>query len=361
MYIRLKLVALCSREKKKKQGVMNASNGRNPSADIIFSATNFLSLPVCIVAIGMVVCFKLYKTTVYRLALYQVLASLDVATIQLLEIAFVKYQNLTWPWPDANARRLCIAMAWLQLYSFWLKILFTSWVTFHLFCFGALQKNMKKLEALYVVSSLLVPVLVCAVPLVTHTYGFSPVDGCYIPIYEKNYTVELEVSVAEKFLLLDAPAMLVLLVASAAMIAMVIKLTRRVCYRISYQPITAGGDQYSEALKQILPLAAFPIIFFIFIIPVFVFDIFYSFLTPVPNTALVFAQYIFISFWSLSSGVTLIVHISLSQLPARCKRRRRERTNLPKSQVRTVDPTFTSETSTHGKSYTIYSLPPASL
>ena len=155
----------------------------------------------------------------------------------------------------------------------------------------------------------------------THTYGFSPVDGCYIPAYEKNNTVELTVSVAERFALLHAPAMVILLVASIAMIIMLIKLSYRVCWRKKYEPITGGEhDQFREALKQLLPLAAFPIIFLIFIIPVLVYDIFYSFLTPIPNRALVLAESIFITFWSLSSGVTLIVHICLAQLPAYCRK-----------------------------------------
>ena len=338
---------------------MNTSSGNTISADVIFSATNIISVPVCLVAAILVLCLKLYRTTVYRLALYQVLASLDVAAIQLLEIIFVKYQENPWPWPDGNARRLCIAMAWLQLYSFWLKITCTVWATFHLFCFGVFHKNMKKLEGLYVVSSLTVPALVSAVPLVTHTYGFSPVDGCYIPIYEKNYTVELEVSVAEKFALLDAPAMVILLLASAAMVVMVIKLSYRVCWRKRYEPITAGGDQFREALKQVLPLAAFPIIFFIFIVPVLIFDIFYSFITPVPNRVLVFAQYIFITFWTLSSGVTLIVHISLAQLPAYCREMKKKKKKEQNSQFGTFGPTV-KESETHAKSDTNFSLPSVS-
>ena len=336
---------------------MNASND-DRSADIIFSATNVLSVPVCILAAILVLCFKLHRTTVYRLALYQVLASLDVATIQLLEIIFVAYEDEPWPWPEVHARRLCIAMAWLQLYSIWLKILFTVWVTFHLFCLGVLHRNMEKLEVMYVATSLLVPVLVCAIPLVTHTYGFSPVDGCYIPIYEKNNTVELKVSVAEKFALLDAPAMAFLLVASIAMVIMIIKLSYWVCRRMKYEPIT-GGDQFREALKQVLPLAAFPIIFLIFIIPVLVYDIYYSFLTPIPNKVLVFAQYIFVTFWSLSSGMTLIVHICLAQLPAYFKSRKKETHN---SKYGTFDPTVGQDSApSHVNSATNFSLPTASL
>ena len=332
---------------------MNISSNGTTAVDVLFSATNVISLPVCALAAILVLRFKLYRKPVYRLALYQVLASLVIAVIQLLEIIFVKYQKNPWPWPDANACRLCVAMAWLQLYSFWLKIMFTVWVTFHLFCFAVYHKNMKKLEVLYIITSLTVPQLVSAVPLVTHTYGFSPVDGCYIPVYEQNYTFKLKVSIAEKFALLNVPAIIILLLSSVTMIVMVVKL----CWRSRYEPI-ASGNQFCQALKQVIPLAAFPILFFIFIIPVVVFDIYYSFLTPVPNKGLVFTLYISITFWSLSSGVTLLVHICMARLPTYFKKRKKKKERS--SQFGTFGPTV-EESVTHDNSATSFSLPTVSL
>ena len=255
----------------------------------------------------------------------------------------------------ARSRRLCIAIAWLQLYSFWLKILFTVWVAFHLFCFAVLHRNMKKLEVIYVMTSLLVPALVSGVPLLTGSYGFSRIDGCYIPMYGMDYTVELKVSVIENFALLDAPAMVILLVASIAMIIMLIKLSYRVCWRMKYEPITGGEhDQFREALKQLLPLAAFPIFFFIFVIPVLMFDIINAFVTSKPNRELVFTQDIFITFWSLSSGVALIVHICLAQLTAYCRKIRKSQNSLSG----TFDPTVGQDSAvSRVNSATNFSLP----
>ena len=250
-------------------------------------------------------------------------------------------------------------MAWLQLYSFWMKILFTTWVAFHLFFFAVLHRNMKKLEAMYVATSLVIPALISAVPLITHSYGFSRIDGCYIPIYGMNYTVELKVSVIENFALLDAPAMVILLVASIAMVIMLIKLSYRVRRRMNYEPIT-GGDQFQEALKQVLPLAVFPIIFFIFVIPVLMFDIIHAFVTPKPNRVLAFTQELFITFWSLSSGVALIVHISLAQRSSYCARLKRKLKHVA-ALSGTFGPTVGQETATIDNSATICSHPHASL
>ena len=96
------------------------------------------------------------------------------------------------------------------------------------------------------------------------------------------------------------------------------------CWRMKYEEIT-DGDQYWMALKQILPLAAFPVLFFVFAVPYSVYDVYYSFLTPTPNDILVFFSYMSISLWSLSSGVTLIVHIAVVRLPIYCTRLRATR------------------------------------
>ena len=162
----------------------------------------------------------------------------------------------------------------------------TMWVTFHLFCFAVLHKNLKKLEVLYVVTSLLVPAVIACIPLITKTYGRNP-DGSVCYIYAFN-----DVASIERFALWDAPAMIILLAASAAMVVMVIKLTGRVCLR-SYEPIT-DGDQFWKALKQLLPLAVFPILFFIFEIPLFIFHL-YATKSYTPNMALEISKSVFIS------------------------------------------------------------------
>ena len=101
--------------------------------------------------------------------------------------------------------------------------------------------------------------------------------------------------------------MSILFVSSLAMIVMVIKLACTVCRRSKYEPIT-DGDQFWRALKQLLPLSVFPMLFFVFIIPVFVSGINLA-TQPLPNKALSLSATLFISLWSMSSGVTLIIHI----------------------------------------------------
>ena len=181
-------------------------------------------------------------------------------------------------------------------------VLFTMWVTFHLFCFAVLHKNLKKLEVLYVVTSLLVPAVIAAVPLITKTYGLDP-NGAYCYIYVKDgYVASIE-----RFTLWDGPAVIILLAASTAMVVMVIKLTGRVCLRSKYEPIT-DGDQFWKALKQLLPLAAFPTLFLMLDIPVVIFHV-YAAQSSTPNEALQISSIVFLSLWGMASGGTLLIHM----------------------------------------------------
>ena len=94
----------------------------------------------------------------------------------------------------------------------------------------ARYKNMKKLELLYVMHYLYL-LLVAVVPQITHSYGFSKIDGCSIPAYKQsaNSTLWLRIAVIERFSLLEGPALCILLASSSAMIVMVIKLCHNFC------------------------------------------------------------------------------------------------------------------------------------
>ena len=276
------------------------SSGNISSLHITLSATaNSVSVLVCLLAAILVIILKLYKKVVYRLALYQVLASLILATVTALQsvLAIVNYSKVF-------HGRVCVAMGYLTLYSNWMKLLFTMWVTFHLFCFAVLHKNLKKLEVLYVVTSLLIPAVIACVPLITKTYGRN-LNGAYCYIYaEDDSTSSASI---ERFALWDGPAVIILLAASTAMVVMVIKLTGRVCLRSKYEPIT-DGDQFWKALKQLLPLAAFPILFLMLEIPLVIFHV-YATQSSTPNEALQISSIVFLSLWGMASGGTLLIHI----------------------------------------------------
>eukprot|EP00731_Ephydatia_muelleri_P032672 Em0024g216a len=110
----------------------------NSTTDFVI---NVVSIPVCLTAATLVFGFKLHKVVVYRLALYQVLPALAFATVELLQVLMINYQDNQ----DAYGR-VCIAIGWFGLYFILVNLLFNMWVTGHLFSFAVLHKNPTKLE-----------------------------------------------------------------------------------------------------------------------------------------------------------------------------------------------------------------------
>ena len=169
---------------------------------------------------------------------------------------------------------------------------------------------------LYVVTSLLVPAFIACVPLITHNYGS---DGdCFIGGFEND---SLHTIFVEEVVLWDAPAMVIFIIASIAMVVMMIKLAYTARWRTHvqlYTPIT-GGNQITKALRQLLPLVAFPILSAVFIIPQFIAH-FYTDYIPASNPALNVISAVFIAMWSLSSGVVLLTHIFVARYLLRKRR-----------------------------------------
>ena len=288
---------------------MANSNATNILNHTIFAVANGVSVVVCLLAAILVLRLNLYKTIVYRLALYQVLSALAMASVGAMQVVFINYDDA----PNIYGR-VCTALGLLQVYTEWTKLFFTVSVAFHLFCFAVLHKNLKKLEVMYVVTSLLIPALIAIVPLVTHAYGLSPGGNkCYI-------YANTSVAFIERLALWDGPAMLMLIAVSAAMVVMVIKLASQVYRRSKYESIT-DRDQFWKALKQLLPLAAFPLLFFIFEIPVLILHITATqHSTPGPGEGILISADVSFALWSTASGAAVIIHISVF---TKCGRKRK--------------------------------------
>lgn len=265
-----------------------------------FCAANGVSVLVCFAAAYMVFRFELHTKVVYRLALYQVLSAMAFSTTEVLEIVFVNLDVNTTTNGQAKPYTSggCSAVGWFVVYTQWMKLLFTMWVTFHLFSYAVFYKNLKKIEVLYVVTSLLVPAVIACVPLITHSYVLSRSLRCYIAYFEQ----------AERVALWVVPAMVILLASSVAMSVMVITLTLRACSRTRYETL-GKGNQFGKALKYIIPLAAYPAIFFVFVIPVVFMDVYETIADEVRSIL----NSICTSLWSLTSGLTLIIHIYVAR------------------------------------------------
>ena len=324
------------------------ANVSSTNRSALGDASNGVSVLVCLVAAILVIGLKLHKIVVYRLALYQVLAAMALATDVFVQ-ALVN--------PEAYGL-VCTAMGWFLLYSEWMKLLFTMWVTFHLFCFAVLHKNLKKLEVLYVVTSLLVPAVIACVPFTTQSYGRNP-DGtvCYIYITDNN----TDDALIERLALWDCPTMVILLLASTAIVVMVINLAHLIRRRATYKRLSEPrDDQFWKALKQLLPLVAFPVLFMILEIPVLVYHVYVA-INSTLNEAVLILPPIAFSLWNTSSGASLIIHISVVHMHVCSRRTKYNHAVMLENATNNLNPSTKLVSESDVKSATYFSVPSPSV
>ena len=114
-----------------------------------------VSMATCLVALCWLFYLKLHKQFIYRLAAYQVMGSLFRALLSVCQFTFLEYNDSKYP--------SCVAIGYLYHIAVWIKTCFCCWITFHLFCLAILLKNMRKLEPLYVISSILFPMVISSI------------------------------------------------------------------------------------------------------------------------------------------------------------------------------------------------------
>ena len=178
----------------------------------------------------------------------------------------------------------------LLLGSAFFKLMFTVWIVIHLFALAVFHKNLQRLEPLYVVSSLLVPLVVTAAMLGTNFTRSRLQDACGLResvIYEIIFSV--------------------LVLISLLIVVMGTILCHRACRRRSLA-LSEYDKQHKKALYEMIPLLLYPILFLLFTTPIFILDViiyvhFYSF----SSIYLGFA--VFAPLWSLTTSMLLIFHL----------------------------------------------------
>ena len=106
----------------------------------------------------LVLALKLYKKLVYRLALYQVLSSLLLATVTALQVQVIFHSIIM---SIRSSVHRCGVVKCVRI---------MDEAALHNvggLCFGILHKNLTKFEVLYLVTSMLVPAVTSPVPTIT--------------------------------------------------------------------------------------------------------------------------------------------------------------------------------------------------
>lgn len=290
---------------------------------IALGSTGITSLLVCSVAVVMVIWLHLCKIFAYRLALYQVLAALFFSLTLSLELLALHYNS-----GSTYSRRVCEAVGFLTQYSTWVKLMFTVCLTFHLFCLAVFFKNYQKLEVAYVLLSVLFPLLHAWIPFLHKSFGMSGA-WCWIRGWEDDCaTKKYEVGLIEQFALWYGPFFTVALIDTLAITIMGTVLVGRACLERKHasgdesQPLLRRKvDQRKEALRQMMPLLVYPLLFLVLILFALV-DRVYGALAKDVSYALTVVHAVVGLSWGLFAGLALILHLCLLREWSRKKRRK---------------------------------------
>ena len=199
---------------------------------------------------------------------------------------------------------LCITAALTIVFALWLKLMFSLGVTIYVFCVVFVDRQSRKLkscEVPYVIVSLVLPLVVSFIPLATKSYG--PAGAwCWIKNWQDNCPSKVyDVGVIQQFALWYGPALAVLVVNSVAVIAITVFLGCRAYYK--------GGSQYQMAVNQMLPLAAYPVIFCLLLLPTLAGRVYGAIPHAMPLVGFIKADAVCSSAYSLLASITLIVHV----------------------------------------------------
>ena len=295
---------------------MNNSNCNNSeTARIITASTGTCSLLFCTLAVVILIALRLYKHLVYRLAMYQMIGAwLQGLSVCLMFMLYGYRSSLLY------YRVSCKFTAFFLQYCIWVKLIFTNWLTFHLFCYIIFFKNFKRLEWLYITSSFVVPLLFNWIPFIHNNYDISGPfcfirtrsssreDGCDIVNYVEG--------VVELYALFYGPAAIFLTLDIMAIVMMFAVLLRRV-YKKSNTKAT------NKVIKQLLPLSVYPIIYFVLYLTPFIHSV-YSTFSGTANQNLLLAQSVLYNLDGVFVTLALMLHIGTFK----CKKRP-TRTNAP--------------------------------
>ena len=279
----------------------NCSNVSSSYKDLIILEGSLKGTGVLICSLAIILSFalRLHKLLTYRLAIYQVSSSLAYGTLSILSV--VRYFM-------GNDDSLCLASAYLVTYTFMVKYLFTIIITIHLFFFAVCYINFKRLEVCYLVISLVVPAALAAIPFATNTYGSqsSGSPWCWIQQTDDCPPQILTSGVVEIYVLLYGPIFISLLVAFLLISIMLGVLAYRICV------VPGVATKNKTVIKQMLPLTAYPIIFYALMLismVTYIYDA--AGLSIAMNRALLYVDRFAYGGFIWASGLTLLLHISV--------------------------------------------------
>ena len=215
---------------------------------IAFSSTAAVSAFVCILAIALIVIFRMYKLLTNRIILYLLFGvlSFSFATIFLILALWQNY------WKGEHYK-WCVAEGFFIEYSVLVRLFSSLMVTLHLtimVLFDRCYQNITKLEPFYLFFQWIFPLIIAWIPFVHNNYGISGA-WCFIRLYNDDCSWNKE-GMIEVYATMYGELFLGLILNNIALVVVVVTLCKRSCYNNT-------SLDYRKALKQTLPLIGFPV------------------------------------------------------------------------------------------------------
>lgn len=296
----------------------NATNCSDGDAtDILAAGVVISGVSVAVAVIPSIVMFylKLHRLFTYRVAFYQVLGAILYHCAGILATLF----PLTIDHFQKHFVSVCQFAGFSLTFFFSLKLFFVSFIVVHLFIFAVIYRSIKRFEPAYIVFSVAVSLVIASVPFMTKTYGLAG-PWCWIKNREDGCSSQILLDgIIEQFALSYAPGLACLAIDSVLAAAMVTILYLRV-HREKKRDPTIKWHPLEEAIKQILPLVAYPVLFLLLLLPGFVNRVYGA--TPnQPSVGLMYFSIVCTSLWGFVGGATLSVHILIMSYSQRAKLR----------------------------------------
>ena len=294
------------------------SDSQNRSIVITYGSVGALAVIICIVGLFLAFFLKLYSKFVYRLAMYQVTAALFIGLARSMQLPLMAVND------NETNHKLCVGLAYIIVSIDWIKLVFTVWITVHLFTYAVFCKNLKRLEIPLVVIGLIVGPSIASVPLATHAYGRA---GAWCWITNRNQSCPSEsfpTGEIEQFAIWFVPAIVILIINSVLGAITVATMGYRICcakgvrkvqHNIENEERTALVERKEpqtlrDALIMLLPLIAYPFIYCILLITPLV-NRFYQLAAHQTNSKLFLASAALIPSVSLSVSIAFLTHIAV--------------------------------------------------
>ena len=223
-----------------------------------------LAIIACALAVILIIVLKLYQKFLNRLVLYLMVAAGGYSVAFILAITPVHHSN-----GEVQVREgldgLCAAFGFFNQMTEWIFHGTMAWVIVYLTLMAVFkyQANKPKHEVSGLIIILLFPFIVNWIPFVNDMYGLSGI-WCWIKLTNGDCHSDHTLGVVYHFTLYYGPFAIFVFGSYVAFIAIVITLCKERVASGRERAESFKKETHRQALKEALPLLAYPLIYNIF-------------------------------------------------------------------------------------------------